>query len=150
MIDLNDRNNAHIKIVRYQMTTKQTQGLAYLRKENSTKYLAYDLEFVTLELPWKENKRNISCIPTGLYRAKKYYSPQHKRVVILLVDVPDRDWIEIHPGNFYTDTKGCILTGSDFTKINDDPEFDLKDSVKTMDRILSMVPDEFAVEITEL
>ena len=150
MIDLNDRTRAKIKIVRHHMTKKQTRGLAYLRKENSTKYLAYDLEFVTLELPWKENKRNISCIPTGLYRAKKYYSYQHNRTVILLLDVPGRSWIEMHPGNFTNDTRGCILPGESFIDATDDVGFVVTHSRKTMDKILSMLPDEFVVEITEL
>ncbi len=32
----------------------------------------------TIELPNKENKKNISCIPTGKYIVKKHISPKHK------------------------------------------------------------------------
>ena len=50
-------------------------------------------------------------IPSGEYDAELYMSPKAKRVVVLLKDVPGRSEIEIHPGNFYTDSLGCIFVG---------------------------------------
>ncbi len=32
----------------------------------------------TIELPWLENQRRISCIPEGTYVIKKRYSPKFK------------------------------------------------------------------------
>jgi hypothetical protein len=70
-----------------------------------------DIALATLELPWKENKRNISCIPQGNYICQSYPS-EHFGDVFELLNVPNRDAILIHPGNTYSDTEGCILVGT--------------------------------------
>jgi hypothetical protein len=69
------------------------------------------LEFYTLELPWRENKKNISRIRPGVYKAIKYNSPRFKREVLLLENKNGRINVEMHAGNFVEDTNGCILPG---------------------------------------
>jgi len=71
---------------------------------------------VTLELPWKMNKQNVSCIPTGQYMAVRVPSKKFGEV-FLLKDVPGRGGIEIHPGNDIEDTEGCIIVASEFGKL---------------------------------
>lgn len=66
---------------------------------------------LTLEEPWRMNKRNISCIPPGSYRMVKRLSPKRGIYVWELVDVPGRSNIQIHAGNFLSDTEGCPLVG---------------------------------------
>lgn len=66
--------------------------------------------FPTLELPWKDNHRNISCIPAGVYEVKPYSSAKFKNVWELQ-DVPGRSKILIHAGNTVDDIEGCILAG---------------------------------------
>jgi hypothetical protein len=62
----------------------------------------------TIELPWVGNQRNISCIPEGRYELKKRFV-QKFGLHLLLVDVPDRSWILIHPANdAKAQLKGCI------------------------------------------
>ncbi len=68
---------------------------------------------VTLELPWKDNKENISCIPEGTYKGKLVNSPKHG-ICYELQDVPDRTDVQIHIGNYPKDTLGCILVGTEF------------------------------------
>lgn len=62
----------------------------------------------TIELPWLGNQRRISCIPEGEYILQKRFSPKLKWH-FLLMNVPGRDLILIHPAN---DAKlellGCI------------------------------------------
>ena len=62
----------------------------------------------TIELPWLGNQRRISCIPEGEYLLQLRFSPKFKWH-FLLMDVPGRDLILIHPAN---DAKlellGCI------------------------------------------
>jgi hypothetical protein len=62
----------------------------------------------TIELPWLGNQRRISCIPEGDYLLQLRFSPKFKWH-FLLMDVPGRDLILIHPAN---DAKlellGCI------------------------------------------
>jgi len=64
----------------------------------------------TLEEPWKDNARKVSCIPEGTYQVVKHTGAKFKDVWRLL-DVPGRDAILIHAGNTIKDTEGCILVG---------------------------------------
>ena len=67
----------------------------------------------TLELPWRDNKRNVSCIPLGLYRCIRR-SSRHFGMVYEVVDVPERDGILFHPGNLISDIRGCIAVGMSY------------------------------------
>jgi hypothetical protein len=82
--------------------------LGVMKDENNVPFIT------TLELPWLDNKDNISCIPAGIYECERYKSPKRGYVVFLLKNVPDRDFVEIHIGNFPKDTDGCILIGMSF------------------------------------
>ncbi len=62
----------------------------------------------TIELPWRNNKPRISCIPEGDYKLIKRYSP-HFNVHLQLCDVPGRELILIHPANdAVKELNGCI------------------------------------------
>ena len=98
----------------------------------------------TLELPWKQNKSRISCIPTGLYKTVVYQSPT-KGKVWLLKDVPGRSMIEIHIGNFPKDILGCIAVGDSFFR--DRPG--VLNSKKTFDFMWSVLPKEFNLIIRD-
>tara|TARA_R110002012_G_scaffold318122_1_gene535686 strand:+ start:3052 stop:3534 length:483 start_codon:yes stop_codon:yes gene_type:complete len=68
----------------------------------------------TLELPWKNNVRNISCIPDGEYNVRLRYpreSATRDYLHLLVQEVPSRDYILFHRGNSADDTSGCILVG---------------------------------------
>ena len=68
----------------------------------------------TLENPWLDNQRNISCIPAGEYPVRLRYpreSATREYLHLLVQDVPNRDYILFHRGNFPKDTSGCILVG---------------------------------------
>lgn len=72
----------------------------------------------TLELPWRENRRTLSCIPAGRYDLVAHTSPRFGRTYWVR-NVPDRSEILIHAGNlagdkklgYRTDVEGCILLG---------------------------------------
>lgn len=62
----------------------------------------------TIELPWQENKKNVSCIPEGKYDLKTRYSQKHKRH-LEVVDVYNRSLILFHPANnALEELQGCI------------------------------------------
>ncbi len=62
----------------------------------------------TIELPWKENQRQISCIPEGRYELKKRYTTRFG-YHFAIVDVPFRSNILIHAFNYaLRESKGCI------------------------------------------
>ena len=71
-----------------------------------------------MEPPWRDNRRNRSCIPAGLYQVVPHLSPRHRRC-LLVTQVPGRSHILFHAGNlggdvergWKTHTKGCLLPG---------------------------------------
>ncbi len=65
----------------------------------------------TYELPWKQNKTNISCVPPGDYIAFRRISPKRGYAVFELKDVPGRGNVQIHIGNKAKHIRGCILLG---------------------------------------
>lgn len=52
-----------------------------------------------------------TAIPYGRYEVILSYSERFKTYLPLLVNVPGYDGIRIHPGNYHTDTEGCLLPG---------------------------------------
>lgn len=69
----------------------------------------------TIELPWRQNKPRVSCIPEGRYKLEKRYSDKH-RYHLLLTGVQERDLILIHPANnALAELKGCIAPVSTLT-----------------------------------
>jgi hypothetical protein len=69
-----------------------------------------------MELPWRNNERNISCIPTGKYKMVLHKSSRFGNC-FWVQNVPGRDEILIHHGNTERDTEGCILVGIRFGSI---------------------------------
>jgi Family of unknown function (DUF5675) len=63
----------------------------------------------TLELPWKGNRANVSCIPPGRYPAKVRTDKNKWRLE--LMKTGPREHVEIHIGNSTKDVIGCILIG---------------------------------------
>ncbi len=69
----------------------------------------------TIELPWRDNRRQRSCIPPGAYRCALVQSPRFGRVYGV-ANVPDRTHILIHASNlagdvdlgWTTQLHGCI------------------------------------------
>jgi hypothetical protein len=70
---------------------------------NSGKFLCH-----TIELPWNNNKRNISCIPEGVYEVEPRFSKRFQHHLILK-DVKGRSFILFHPANdALKELQGCI------------------------------------------
>jgi hypothetical protein len=76
---------------------------------------------MTLELPWRNNQSNISCIPPGDYDVKIRISSKFGKTY-WVSNVPNRSYVLIHSGNyagdvskgFKTHVEGCILLGKTF------------------------------------
>ena len=106
-------------------------------------------ECCTLELPFKANLRNVSCIPPGEYKTTPRSSEKYKQHY-LVENVMLRDYILIHPANYYTQLRGCIAVGYDFYDINADGEHDLTHSRRTMKHLLAVAPEGFLLTILNL
>ena len=71
-----------------------------------------------IEPPWRDNRRNVSCIPAGRYLCVPHVSPRFGRC-LLVSGVPGRSHILFHAGNvggdrslgLHTHTHGCLLPG---------------------------------------
>ena len=62
----------------------------------------------SIELPWKDNQINISCIPEGLYEIEIRRSEKFKEH-IWVKKVENREWILLHPANdARKELSGCI------------------------------------------
>jgi hypothetical protein len=79
----------------------------------------------TFELPWRDNKPKVSCIPCGAYPVIEVQSPRFGKIYGV-EKVPRRSVIRIHSGNLAGDTlkglkshvEGCILLGKRWGNIN--------------------------------
>jgi hypothetical protein len=85
------------------------------RTENSTiGELLIDGIFECFTLEDKERPVKIkgeTAIPKGTYKVIINESNRFKRLLPLLIDVPNFEGVRIHSGNSNHDTEGCILVG---------------------------------------
>lgn len=76
-----------------------------------------ELVCYSIELPWLDNIRNISCIPEGTFPLSKRYSKRFGWH-ILVIAVPQRSGILFHPANdAQKELRGCIAPVSKLTGI---------------------------------
>ena len=94
----------------------------------------------TIELPWKNNERRVSCIPEGEYFIEKRYSPKFKWH-LHISGVENRSLILFHPANnALKELNGCIapvtkLSGPGLGLLSRKAFEKLKDQVyKALDR----------------
>ena len=137
-----NQNNTLI-LIREKASDKQILGRLSIQDEfNSTVFSCH-----SLELPWINNQRNISCIPTGTYQVVKRRSPKYGTHFHIL-DVPNRDLILIHEANHVHELRGCIAVGDQVLDIDGDHLPDVLNSIKTKNKLLSLLPDSFQIIIS--
>ncbi len=103
-----------LSVTRLISTSLGTFGLA------TTEFCKVKLQLHTLELPWRKNRQNISCILPGNYDCSR--NVQRKIPVWNVRNVPGRSAIQIHPFNhagdkalgFESESEGCITLGLSF------------------------------------
>ena len=95
----------NLLILRDTFTSESTLGELFINGERFCD---------TLELPYRDNQRSVSCIPTGEYKVRMRYpreSATREYLHLLVKEVKDRQFILFHRGNSAKDTRGCILVG---------------------------------------
>ena len=104
-----------VTITRYSQDSDMTLGVCHVEDEQGYSFMGY-----TLEPPWLDNRRNISCIPKGKYdlgwRTVGSYAEKYKKKgypgALEIMNVPDRSAVLCHSGNWPKDSLGCVLLGA--------------------------------------
>lgn len=101
--------------------------------------------FYTVERPWKNNAKGISCIPAGIYKVRRTWSPRFKRRMFLVLDTSPREGIRIHAANLPTQLEGCIGLGLRQGWI--DGKKAVLVSLPAIRQFEAEMPDEFELEV---
>ena len=109
-------------------------------------HLLYDNEFVChfFELPWRNNKKEVSCIPEGEYHFK--IIDRHERLGLCYyceTKIKGRSEIFIHVANTTNEIKGCLVS---VTTLRSDVGGD--SSKVAMLELRRKLGDEFILKIT--
>mgnify|MGYP003657963720 FL=1 len=99
------KDKINLLLIRDTFTEESTVGELFINGERICD---------TLENPYLDNQRTISCIPEGEYPVRLRLareSASRDYLHLLIQDVPNRDFILVHRGNFPSQTQGCLLVG---------------------------------------
>lgn len=99
----------------------------------------------TMELPWLNNEHDKSCISEGTYACVPHNSPAHPGTWEI-TNVPNRDNILLHNGNFAKQSLGCILVGNSFGIIDGKPA--VLNSMATLNKLRNILPPTFQLTIS--
>lgn len=106
------------------------------------------LDLASLELPWKNNDQGVSCIPAGRYRLVPR-STQERGNHLLVENVPGREWILIHRGNYPSDVLGCILVGREHVDINGDRIPDVTNSRVALGQLTQIIQEPATLVVVD-
>jgi hypothetical protein len=87
-------------------SVNETIGLVFVLDEDNNVLF----RCLSLERPWKDNRRGVSCIPLGSYSVFKHVSMKLGSV-LKFEKVNDRSDILIHVANKVNELRGCISLG---------------------------------------
>ncbi len=120
----------------------------------------------SLELPWRDNKPYVSCIPADQYLCELTYSKTFKRLLYIITNPPKgRSGLRVHGANwagdiikgYYSQLLGCMAPGLRYAQmVPDDGEKDWKpqwavtSSKKALSQMMKLLNGEpFTLTITE-
>lgn len=139
------------KLFRYSSKEESTLGLLMAGAEDN----GLDFRCYTLEDEHRDVKvLGKTRIPAGRYEIKlRAAGGMHQRYLkrfswhmgmLHLQDVPDFEWIYLHPGNKHEHTEGCILTG-DGTQSNVIDDGFVSSSVASYERLYKEIVKLFSL-----
>lgn len=120
---------------------KATNGIFFFETEDGVK------TFASLELPWKDNKIKISCIPIGSYKVITTFSNKYQKDMWQVLNVEGRSGIRIHSANYSRELEGCIALGLQRTDLDNDGTMDVGDSRTAIKLAKFYLGKEFDLEI---
>ena len=90
---------------------------------------------ITLELPWKENKSQVSCIPEGEYEVSWEFSPSRKTHTYRVMNIVGRSGVLFHSANYTRQLKGCIAPCLSHADIDKDKIIDGLSSIVALNKL---------------
>jgi hypothetical protein len=113
---------------------------------------------VSIEPPWRENERDVSCIPGGPLACPVVYQcvrGLHRLEggepfeTFEVIGVPGRSGILFHRGNIVRETRGCIIVGEAFNPVLGQPG--VTDSGHAFAEFMSLfrLTDRFQLSVIE-
>lgn len=121
-----------MKLIRFKKTNSCTFGKLYI----DDKFLCYTLEDIVREVKIKHQ----TAIPAGTYQVVINYSIRFKKMMPLLINVPNFTGVRIHAGNTAASTSGCILVGEELS------EESLVRSKETFSKLYDVLSDRLVDE----
>ena len=132
-----------IKIIRDWQDDNQTLGKCTVYDENNKPIFSS----VSLELGWRGNQKNISCVPLGRYTVLLEYSNRFNKKLWELKNVPNRAECKFHSSNFWFELNGCIALGRSLYDINKDGYNDVTSSKSTINAFHKALGDDTRAEL---
>ena len=115
--------------------------------ETTGQLIIGQLNLFTLELPWKNNAPDVSCIPSGTYTVQKINTPALGNH-FAIENVPGRDLIRIHSANFIGQLLGCIAVGQQgATLASGDGLIDAEHSRAALKQLWDETPDTWTLTV---
>lgn len=144
----NSYNNDHHR-ARKERTMKVEVLRTYLPTETLGSWMVNDVcQAKTMELPWKQNQHNVSCIPEGMYTiVKELTSLKHEYPHFRILNVPDRNGILVHKITYVSGLLGCIGVGLAFKDLNGDNVPDIIQSTDALNHLWEIMPQTFTLTI---
>jgi hypothetical protein len=106
----------------------------------------------SLELPWKDNQKDVSCVPPGVYQLIPYTSPKHGSTWYLEnLDLgvgdagAERSYCEIHSANWTRQLEGCIALGLEDKPMFDPKEGETTPAVEQSDLAINRIKNELGI-----
>lgn len=127
-----------VKIRRKQQDENQSLGFIEVTGEKNEPIYAD----ISLERGWRNNERNVSCIPKGMYTLKKEFSPKFTEMLWEIYGVEGRSECKIHPANRWKELNGCMAPGISVKDIDGDGYLDVTSSRASLERFHAAMGDD--------
>lgn len=116
-----------VKLIRHWSDKNQTTGTLLIINEKNQPVFGS----LCIERGDRNNQRNVSRVPSGIYPLVWEWSPKFRRNLYELKNVPNRSECKIHPSNFWDQLNGCIAPGIKLKDLDRDGYYDVTSSTTT-------------------